>query len=416
MRPELAESEPGELVDQVRDLLRAVVRGAAGEGAREQRGEPVVPLGLVAQPALERGPHREQRHRGLLLHHHRRARGELLDHDPRVGRLRAPRRGDRERRLGRGLRELALRRGGRRERLGAIERGVHLGLGELDALGEQPGDDRPIEAEVARGDVAELLRGHLADGLVVAGLVLDPAERALVVAELARQPLHRLALVDRVGLDQRLHRRELLVRDRRALDPRDLGEERVDRGLQLRPGDGRRDEEQPRVLRGVRLGVDLVDEVLLALHLEREVRRVALAEHHREHVERRGVRVLRGGDREADVEVDLLRRVALERDPPAVPRRLLRARRLRLERRRPSRRRTAPRPRRGRSPRRGLPRPRGPGSSACSSAGRTRAPSRARSCAPSLPSRSPGGGRCGSGRRPRTAPARSAATARRGCA
>ncbi len=141
-----------------------------------------------------------------------------------------------------------------------------------------PGGSSPVtmarvEAQVALGHLADALGGESGDGLVVAGLRLQVPHGGLVVAQLARQALHRLALVDGLGLDEGLHRGQLVRGHQARAQRRQHAHRLLERLRQLLVRQGERGGEEARVLRGVGVGVDVVDEAPLALHLQHQAAR-----------------------------------------------------------------------------------------------------------------------------------------------
>src|SRR4029453_1302237 len=90
----------------------------------------------------------------------------------------------------------------------------------------------------------------------------------------------------------------------------------------LRRLEVRRDAEEARVERRPARGVQPVAEALALLHALQEPRALALAEHEREEVEERGVRMREGNGRPAQLEARALERSPQERAADALLRRL----------------------------------------------------------------------------------------------
>lgn len=211
----------------------------------------------------------------------------------------------------------------RGQRLGRVGRGArqaraHVGLGERGPKGQQPGDDRAVEAQIPLRQLSQAGGGHLCDGFVVAGLALQPAGDRLVEAQLARDPLHGLSLVDGFSLDEGgdglqlgqvnlghgergEHAHGLLERGAHRLDRRD-----------------ERDAEQTGLLWRPRPGVDVFGQGAFAAHLERQPRRIALTGQHRQHVEACGVSVVDPGNLKGQVQMGFFDLFGAERDAHAV--------------------------------------------------------------------------------------------------
>ena len=202
---------------------------------------------------------------------------------------------------------------------------MHVGLGELRALGQQSGHHRGVEGEVPPGDVPDRIGGQRRHPGQVPLLGLEAAHRRLGVADAPGQALDRLPGVHRLALHQRLERRQLL---RGGWSGHQLGQcaQRLgERGAGLGRGQGHPHAEEAGVDRGVGVGADLVDQAAGALHLAVQPAGLALPGEHREDVERHHILVGAAGDGEGDVEPGLLGLVGHQPHTAAGPGRLHRA-------------------------------------------------------------------------------------------
>jgi hypothetical protein len=311
---------PGAGIEQVLDLLGPQRLGAPGEHPGHQSGEPVVLLGLVAEPAEEGAPERDQRHRPLLADDHRRPTGQSLHHHRTALGSRATQSWGSSlarRTPGGGGAAWSARR--------LVERGVDVGLGELCAGGKQASHHRGVEGEVLPGHLPDRIGGEGRHPGVVALLGLETAQRRLIVPQPSRPALHRLPGVDRLALHQRLEGSQLLLGGWGGDQLGECAQRLGEGGAGLRRGQRHPHPEQPRVERGVGVGAHLVDQACGALHLPLEPAGLALAGEHRQHVEGRDVLVVAGGDGEGDVEPGLLGLVGDEVDAAAQAERLRRA-------------------------------------------------------------------------------------------